>query len=289
MNAALPDAARPLDVAGALGACDRLLGEHLDACRAVFGAPVLGVVDLPPLAGTRIEPAQLRVVPPLYWAREVEAAGLLAVVEALAEGVVRGTVVDPIGGAIHPLVAYWREREERFGPPERQSVYSRLFGGPGNPSPHDGFDELLGQLVRTLSELGRTPPERSVTHLEVRAGVVARDLAGALSERSAGIAAFAARDITGNIRSALGLLRNPELVAGLGGGDAWMLVRRLSARLLGRPVEPSRHLARAEAGLKLLTWLADVAPRLEGGVVPVARGDEVVRAAERWLSVAEGA
>ncbi|XXF81313.1 hypothetical protein P2318_16600 [Myxococcaceae bacterium GXIMD 01537] len=285
MSTALPETLDAGDLSAALATCDRLLGEHLDAFGAVFGAPVLGLVDLPPLSGTRIEPAQLRVVPPLYWAREVEAAGLLAVVDALAEGVVRGTVVDPIGGAIHTLVTWWREREERFGPQERQSVYSRLFGGPGNAAPNDGFEESLASLARTLSELGRTPANRGVNHLEVRVGVLARDLAGALSERSAGIAAFAARDIVGQIRSALALLRNPELASGLGGGEPWTLVRRLSFRLLGRPVEPSRPLARAEAGLRLLTWLADVASRLEGGVVPVGRGDEVVQAAERWLTV----
>ena len=285
MSPVPPGAPPSGDVASVLAACERLLGEHLDAFGAVFGAPVLGLVDLPPLSGTRIEPAQLHVVPPLYWAREVEAAGLLEMVEALAEGVVRGTVVDPLGGAVHALLAFWREREEHFGPLERRAVYSRLFGGPGSPAPNDGFEELLGRLVRTLSELGRTPAERSVGHLEARTGVLARELAGALSERSAGIAAFAARDIVARIRAALTLLRDPELAGGLGGGDAWALVRRLSQRLLGRRVEPSRHLARAEAGMRVLAWLAEVSPRLEGGVVPVGRGDAVVAAAERWLAV----
>jgi hypothetical protein len=97
-----------------------------------------------------------------------------------------------------------------------------------------------------------------------------------------GIAGFAARDIVAQIQQALDVLREPELVRALGGGDTWALLGRWAPRLLGRAPDVSGHLARAEAGNALVRWIADSAPNLDTAARRIERSHELVHAAERW-------
>src|SRR5262249_4373622 len=133
----------------------RLLAAQLRAVERRFGPEALGVIDLPPLDDSAIEPVQLLSVPPLLWAREVEATGLLAFLDALAEGTARLQIVLPIGDVARELMQPWRARDDRTGPAERQAIYSLLFGGPGSPTPNEAFPELFGRLLSELRELGR--------------------------------------------------------------------------------------------------------------------------------------
>ena len=95
------------------------VAEHLAAVAHRFGPAALGVLDLPVLETSGVVGPQVRVCGVLYWAFELEQAGLVPFVEALAEGIVRGTLILPIGAAATPLVTWWRGREYRFGAPER--------------------------------------------------------------------------------------------------------------------------------------------------------------------------
>jgi hypothetical protein len=113
----------------------------------------------------------------------------------------------------------------------------------------------------------------------VRAGQIGLEIAGELSARATGIAAFAARDIVQQVRDALSLLADPELVGALGGGGPWTLVARHAPLLLGRRVEVERHVARALAGRALIEWLARNADRLAAGTAAPTAADPVVRAA----------
>jgi hypothetical protein len=271
----------------ALDLCDRLFAEHLCALEACFGAPALGLADLPPLTGERIEPDQLRVVPPLFWASEVEAAGLLAMVEALAAAAVRGTFVEPVGDGIHRLVAFHRDRHHRFTQAERISLYSRLFDGDGGTDPNTEFPGLFGALVGALAALGVEPPIQSTAYLQARIAVVASELCSNLSERTAGVTAFAAREIVATIRRALAILGHAGIADALGGGGPWAIIERSSRRFLGRTIQPRPHLVRARAGLTLLTWLAREGTRLEDRPASVLRGDPVVGAALDWRAASE--
>ncbi len=282
----LAEAARPLH--RALSICDRLFAEHLDAAAQSFGAEALGLLDLPPISGGQVEPAQLRVTGPLLWARELELAGLLPVTEALAEGLVRGTVIEPLGEAIHAFLRFWRGREERFSPEERRAVFSRLFGGAGSVEANEGFDSQFGALVGALSAYGRDGVSGGSAHHLARIDQAARTLAAELSARSAGATAFAARDIVAQIREALALLRHPDVVRAFGGGDVWTILRRIAPRVLGRSLSPQIHLARAGAGLGVLRWLAESAPQLGSGQLRLARDAAVVQDAERWLATTGG-
>jgi hypothetical protein len=261
-----------------LDRCDRLMAEHLAEAVQRLGTAVLGLVDLPPITSGTLSPAQLRVAAVLSWARHVEEAGLLEFVETLAAGVVKGSLLLPLREGATRLVVYHREREERFGPEERQELYDRIFGVGEDPLANPVAGQFRA-LVDALGEIGRTPPSRSTDHLGARVNVIGRDLAGMLSDRSVGLAAYAARDIVAHVRAALALLKDADIRQALGGGDVWNIIRVNAPAVLGRAIEPGGHLARARAAETIVSWLADQADLLEQGRARVSARDPVVSAA----------
>ncbi len=285
MNAALLSASPE---APALQLCDELSGAHLRALEERLGAPAMGLLDLPPLAGDAIETDQLRAVAPLYWALHAEQAGLLAVVEALSQQFVQGAIVEPIGRAGHLLFRYFRDRHERFKVEERASIYSHLFGGQGSDDPNHEFAELFPRLAAELDAFGRSPTTEDGGTYRARISSLAGDLTQNLSPRTAGVVAFAARDVVDNCRQALTILRDPELQTILGGGSVWLVIRRLGPRLTGHQFDPEPQLSKGVAGMRILRWIADVAGSLAAGPVQLQRGDAVVLAASDWLMSGEG-
>ena len=265
----------------ALDACEQLLAAHMAEAMQRFGAGVLGLIDLPPITSGSLSPAQLRVAAVLFWASEVEQAGLLPFTEALAEHIVRGTLALPLTDGADELVRYWRARDERYGVHERHELFQRIFGA-GNDPYQNPVQAQLHALVDALGEIGRTPADRSTTHLQARVNVIARDLAGMLSDRSVGMAAYAARDIVQHVRTAMRLLGLPDIVQSLGRGGPWTMIRLHSPMLLGRQIDPTPHLARAQNGQVIVEWMATVAQELEHGTARVLAGDPVVHAALAW-------
>jgi hypothetical protein len=271
-----------------LAFAEQLLARHMEAVGVRYGPVALGVIDLPPLAGGRLVDAQIRVSGVLYWAAELEQAGLLPFVEALAEGVASGAVMEPLGAAVHELIRFWRGREQRFTGPERRALFARVLGD-SLPTPGgDGVEPLLAALVQTLTAIGRAGVGGGTGGLQARAVVQAQSLGAVLSARGVGIAGFAARDVAAQVRAALGVLRNADVVRAMGGGGPWMIVTRHAPRFLGRRVDPERHVGRAQAGMKVLSWIADEAPRLDSGALRIERGAPVIHDAETW-SAATGA
>jgi hypothetical protein len=261
--------------------CDHLLTLHLAEAVQRFGAAALSVIDLPALTGSAIEPAQLRVVATLFWAKEVDDAGLIDFVDALAEGTVTGRLLLPLESGASRLAEYWRGRNQRFTRTERRALYARVFGDPRGP----GDDaSALAQLMTILAGIGTTLDNGP--RVLAQLGVVALEVAEQLTERSSGITAWAARDIIEQIRTSLGLLEDRDIAGALGGlGNAWTLIRLQSPMVLGQPVDPSPHLERARAGLAILTWLAESSGSLSAESVKVNPNDPVVHAAATWQAV----
>jgi hypothetical protein len=271
--------AEPSSLGLELEQCDRFLARHLQAAVRRFGAAALGLVDLPALGPGTVDAEAIRVAAVLLWAREIERAGLPAFVEALAQAFVDGRLALTVADAGDRLVQYHRERQSRFTAAEREAVYEHTIGGSGDTAHPVG--RLIAELAALLSEIGRTAADHSTSAVVARVGVVGLELGEELSNRAVGISAFLARDVTENIRRAWGLLQDAEIVAALGGGGAWSLVRSLGPGLLGRAVDPPRHLARARAGQQMLSWLAEHADALSEGLT-LDRADPVVPAAQAW-------
>lgn len=273
--------------ASGLRACDQLLASHLSRVERVFGGDGLGVVDLPALGSELLVDAQIRVAAVLYWCREVERAGVLPLVEALAEGLARGDVLLPIGAAGGRLLQLWRDRERRWTAAERVALYDRVLG-PAGAGVMQGFDTWFALFASVLAEIGKAARDRSLADLQARAARLAVDVGRGVSERAVGIAAFAARDIVAQVREAIEVLREPDLVRALGGGSPWMLVIRHAPRLLGRTPEVSSGIARAQAGAVMLRWIADEASALDTAAARLDRQHPVVHAALAWQAAARG-
>jgi hypothetical protein len=271
-------------VSAGLDRCDGLLARHLTAAIARFGAPALGVIDLPPLPiGTGLSADQIRAAATLYWLSEIEQAGLPGFVEALAQVVVDGRLPLPLTTGAARLMEYYRGRHERFDAGERRALYARFFGAEDGAS---AFGPSMHSLCRLLSELGRAPLDQGTATLAARINVVARDLAQWLSDHGTGISGFAAREIVADVRRALAIMRDPDVVHALGGVgvSVFSLIEMNAAQVLRREVHPRSHLDRATAGLSVLSWLADCATQLEAGGATLRPEDPVVGAAETWLA-----
>lgn len=261
-------------LAASLAESEDLLAWFMNEAVERLGSAALAALDLPPLTGAPIDAAQLRVAAVLLWAREVEAAGVLPFVEGLASAVVGGTIFLPITAAGDRLGEFHKRRGDRLTEGERRALFERVFDG--------GTVALFEALVARLDELGRDRDLLRSSHGQARVTLAARQLAVALSARTAGFAAFAAREIVAAVREALDLLRDPDLAAALGPGGVSNVLRWHGQMVLGRSVDPSRHFARARAGQQVLAWLASVALRLEDGGAVVAAGDAVLTDASSW-------
>lgn len=292
------------ELLGGLEAAEAALAEHLAVVCARYGHAALGVIDLPVLDTPRGDSAQVDVYATLYWAREIETAGLLPMVEALAAGFVTGDFAPQAGRALEPLLRIWRSRDHRFTRQEREALFARLFedidpvgaaqparpaqpvqpGAMVPPTIPDGLPPggYLRALAEAIVAYGRTPNPHEAAPYAARAAVLADELRLLASQRGTGIAAFAARDIVAQVREALTLLGRPEVLRALSGAtSAWDAIRRFGPALLGRPIHPDRHVARATSGQRLLAWLRGPA-RLN------SRTDPVISDAQRWLLYSEG-
>jgi hypothetical protein len=254
----------------------RLLEEHRAAAVARFGASAVDVIDLPSIASPgELDPAQIRAAGALLWASEVEAAGLPSFVDGLAERVLEGKLLLDITTAGDRLMLYRRARTQRFSPGERAAIYGRIFDAQ--------FQEAWTRLLRALDAIARAPRQENLSAPIARAVAVARDVALQLSQRSGGIASYAARSIADQVHAALGVLRDPDLMRALGGADPWQMMRLHAAEVLGRPLDPEPHLDRAGAALRICNWLAAASPTIEAGT-PHLPPPDALDAAELWLA-----
>ena len=266
----------------ALARCDDQLARHLAAAVARYGSAALDVVDLPDFAPEAIDGEALHIAAVLLWTSELEAAGLPGFLEALAEQLADGRWLADLGNGGMRLLRWWRERSQRFTADERHGLYQRLFGD------DSGFARDFSTLVNALDQLGRIAVGENPAHYRAQVTQAAMTLAGPLSRRATGIAAFAARDIIAQVRTAIELLTQPDIIAALGGQGPWAAIRLHGNELLGHVPACAVHLARARAGHQILTWLGEHAADLSGGMLAVSPGDGAVDAAQAWLAVEAG-
>ncbi|WP_428267253.1 hypothetical protein [Haliangium sp.] len=287
----MPAAPRPCtELEAQLAACRALLDDYAHAAFERFGAAGLGLVDLPPLSADAVNPAQVGVAAALLWARELDAAGLPRFVDALvAPGRERGgrVTLPPVADYPFPravmerLHAYRAATSVRPDPLTRRAYYERVFGPP--------FQQRLDALLDALIEHGREPD--IVPPSTARVQTAALSLAALLSRRAQGAVHFAVQHIVDAVAEGLAILRDPQVRQAMGGGlppGPFGLIERHAGRVLGEPVQPTRHLARAEAGAEIVAWLAEHAHALAGGGgLALPRDAAVIRAAERWRSFSE--
>lgn len=270
-----------------LRACDRLLAQHVHAVRDRFGQAGLGLVDLPELGPEPLVPAQIRLGAALYWCREVERAGVLPTVEALARELEQGVGGWTITSGAFALRPFHRGAEHRFVAAEREAIYAQVFRRESAGVPQ-GFDVWFGLLVDALAAIAAASVDDALQPLRVRAATLALDVGRELTDHAVGIVAFATRDIVGQIRTAIDALSDPDVAMALGGGAPAQLVARHAPRLLGRSVDLGSHIARAVHGAAIIRWIADAAGDLHVAARALVRGAPVVTDAQAWDAASGG-
>src|SRR5262245_37940515 len=88
-----------VDLAGLTDA-ESLCAAHLDDAVRAFGQVAMQAIELGPISASQLVPAQIRAFGALYWCSELERAGLVPFLEGVADAIVRGTLVEPMGDAV---------------------------------------------------------------------------------------------------------------------------------------------------------------------------------------------
>lgn len=234
----------------------------------------LGDIDLPPGAPNALDRAQLQAAAPLYFASELEAAGLLPTAELVAGLFASGAITQPLGPAAQQINAFWRGRRERLDVNERNAIFMRVF-----EAPH--FERLMSAYCEAIVAQADGADMREGVTLET----CGQALGEFLAQRTDPMAAMAAHDIVENINSALKFLRDRLLLVAFGANSLWSLLAVAGAVQGGSAGLIQSRVDRGRAGQTVLLWLAghyeEMLPQLDPGR---ADHNEVITAAQRWLS-----
>ncbi|QSX77009.1 hypothetical protein [Agrilutibacter solisilvae] len=233
-------------------------------------------IDLPPGAPNALDRAALQAAAPLYFASELEKAGLLPTADLVCGLFASGTVTQPLGPTAQLLHAFWRGRRERLDANEREAIFARVI-----EAPH--FDVLMAGLCEALVAQADGSDLREGVTLSARA----MSMGEFLAQRVDPMATLAARDIVATINTALGFLRDRLLQVAFGVNSLWALVA-IARQQDGAPAGAGalqQHVEAGRSGQTVLLWLAEhfseTTPQLDLGD-PAQRG--AVEAAQRWLA-----
>ena len=262
----------------------RKSGALLGAAQAfAVGLDELGSLDLPPTMHGSIDQAQLRAIASLYLAADLEAAGVVPVVETLAglsRGGSGGLSID-LGGAAPLVAAFWQGRSDRATADERSQTFDRLFG--------EAFEDAMIEVCEALYKLDELPTNANYGGLaqQTRARVAATKLAAKLADAGGGITVFIAEQILASLKAALAILGHPDLRGAFGARDVWGTIAGIDRMTRTRRSDPRLYVRRGRAGMTVLAWLADAAPHLENAAqLLVALDHPVIPAAVDWLESA---
>ena len=264
----------PHPYAALLGAVSVALGA-LDAHDVAYAQALAGIdFDLPEGAPTVEDRVQLNAAAPLYFASELERAGLLPTAELIAGLFVSGAITQPLGPTANLLHAFWRGRRERLDADERNAIYARVI-----EAPH--FDRLMRVLCEGIVAQADGVDLRE----QVVVATHAQSFAAFLAQRVDPMASIAARDIVETLNTALVFLRDRTLQAAFAVNDLWRLVAIVGSQN-GIPAGAAQqHVERGRSGQTVLLWLADHyadnAIRLDAAK---PEDVEVIVAAQRWLA-----
>ena len=257
-------------LAQALATAERVAQQR--AARAAALAE-LGDIELPDSAPTAEDAAHLEVISPLYLACELEQAGLLRTAELVAGLFASGAITQPLGATAQLIVEFWRGRRERLAAAERDQLFAQVF----EPQ---AFYPMMQALCDALADQLDSPPRVSDIHARVVLQEAADALAGWLSPRAVGMAAYAAQDIVQALSQATRFLRDRLLQTAFGVHDLWGLVTVVASQQGGGDIRGRVELGRA--GATVLGWLAGAVPRRYAFDPAAAEGRQLMAAAESW-------
>ena len=247
-----------------------------------------GAIDLPDASPAAVDLARLRAAGPLYFASELEAAGLMRCADLVAGLFASGAITQPLGPAAQTINTFWRKRRDRLEASEREAIFARVV-----EQPH--FDRLMAALCRSIvaqadnaGDSGLRPDLHEAVGLSVDAGALSEFLA----QRLDAMASLAVRDVIESINQALGFLRDRMVQAAFGTTSLWALVATAATpdgTTPGSAMQVQARVDRGRAGQAVLAWLATHAARQDIALNPLDAADvELMTMAQRWLGASPG-
>jgi hypothetical protein len=265
-------------------ATSQVAGHERALARSLMFDP--GAIDLPDGAPNMLDAAQLRAAGPLYFAAELETAGVLRCAELVAGLFASGTITQPLGPVAQSINAFWKGRRDRLQAGEREAIFNRVL-----EPPH--FERLMDALCRAIvaqADNADATGMRSDLREHVGLAASAQSLAEFLAQRVDAMASIAVRDVVDTINEALGFLRDRMLQGAFGTHSLWALIATASSSdgtSSGSATAVQRHAERGRAGQSVLAWLAT---NYRADVLVLdprdAADTELIMAAQRWLDSA---
>jgi hypothetical protein len=274
----------------ALSAAERLVA-RATAPGLAFALDQLGDIDIPEPVAAHIDAARLRALATLYLAADLEPAGIIPSVEALAGFASTGAVRIDLGGAEPLLADWWRRRQDMVSAAERNAFFAQLFGTASGPVAADAarnvqFEDRMLELCEALYKLDEIPTGNTYGGgmQQTRVRRAARMMTQNLSEAGGGITAFLADEIIAALKQAFAIIGHPDLRGAFAARDLWGVVAGIAriARLAFNP--PTPYVRRGRAGMTVIAWLAEVSEDLgDSGGALVTVGHPVVGSAIDWI------
>jgi len=254
-------------------------------------------IDLPDLeddALADIVKDNVLAVSALYFAGQLEELKFFAVADKVAEQFETGVVPMSRGPGGEAVYSYLKKAVDRLTEAERRGIYARAFGfaqgSVDEPMPNREFADLWIRFLSAVSVLTRETTRMRAFRASLTGQQVfknARDLAVNISLHGYGIGHFAAIELQETMKIIKKMLSYPDVLSAYGVNDVWQLVERVSAMYLGGSVNSVRQRTLAEAGSKIIQWLASKQQVLvkPGTTIDVTKETVLVDNVERWLAV----
>lgn len=206
----------------------------------------MGVVELEAAAG-------------LYSAATLERLGPFAIVDRILElWLARGLPVGATSAGSRALDRYWLHRDDRLTEAQRRKLYAAVF----DARFHELWPPLLAALAANSADAER-PADMMRAHLGAR-----------IDERTVALAPV----LIAQLRDALDVLADREILVAHGARDMWQLIEQRARLDLGAEPDVGRAQTMAAAGTVVIGWLA--------GTDDAEMREEASDAARSWLAVA---
>jgi hypothetical protein len=203
-----------------------------------------------------------------------ERLGVFALADVLVLRWAHGVLDIPDGSAADRLYRYWKLRDERSSAEERGLLYRRILAkGPSQVLRgmvvNDDFPPLWGNLMEHVVDfIDKFETTRADDRgpSKVRIARATKQLQYNLTEHMTGMAQVQTLEIYAQLRDALEILADPQVVSILAGGrrqTLWTVIERLTREEFGTSVNVEALRSVAVDGNRVFGWVAEYAPGSE--------------------------
>lgn len=285
-----------------------MLGDVLDGNTAGID---ISLPDLDQGSVVDIVADNVKALAAIYFASQLEELKLFQVVDRVVEHFLSGMLPISRGAGGQKIYDYFKAAPNRITEVERRNAYGRCFGlaqgAAAETLLNRDFSDLWIRFLSAVSIFNRqfntvtgggvagaptimvnTDITRVTGEQAVKA---ARDLAVNLSLHGYASSHFIAVELQKLVVTCKDMLSSADVLQAYGVRDMWQLVDRVSSLYLGGAVSSVRYKTTADAGAKIMIFLAENAPQLSSvaafqpNTADIFKGEKIRSNVERWLAV----